>query len=149
MLYLTKRMTFSASHRLYNPEFSFEKNEEIFDKCNNPNGHGHNYVLQVTVKGKPDINTGYVMDLKKLKKIMNEEIIKKVDHKNLNFDVEFMQGIIPTVEHLAVKFWEILEQKLDGAELHHIRIFETESSWVDYYGEPVEIKNFQQNEGSN
>ena len=142
MLYLTKRMTFSASHRLYNPEFSFEKNEELFDKCNNPNGHGHNYVLQVTVKGKPDIDTGYVMDLKKLKKIMNEEIIKKVDHKNLNFDVDFIHGIIPTVEHLAVKFWEVLDNKMEGAELYHIRIYETESSWVDYYGEPVEIKYF-------
>ena len=94
MIYITRRLEFCASHRLYNPEFSDEKNERIFGLCNNPNGHGHNYVLEVTVKGEVDPQTGMVLDLKALKKLINEEIINKVDHKNLNVDVDFLKEVI-------------------------------------------------------
>lgn len=142
MLYITKKVRFSSAHRLFNPEFSDEKNDKIFDKCNNYYGHGHNYELEVTVKGLPDINTGYVIDLKLLKSILDNEIVSKVDHKHLNFDVPFLDGIIPTVEHLSIVFWNILKDKLPNCELHRIRIYETEASFVDYYGDPVEIKKF-------
>jgi len=134
MLYLTKKVTFSAAHRLFNPSFTFEQNDEIYDKCNNPNGHGHNYTLEVTVNGIPNPDTGYVIDLKKLKIVLDEEIISKVDHKHLNFDVPFLEGIIPTVENLSVAFWKILEKKLPAGELHRIRLWETDNSYVDYFG---------------
>ncbi len=142
MLYLTKQVTFSSAHRLFNPEYSFEKNDELFDKCNNLYGHGHNYVLEVTVAGVPNPNTGYVIDLKKLKKIINEEIFLKVDHKHLNFDVDFLSGIIPTVENLAVKFWQILAPKIVDGKLYKIKLCETPESFVEYFGEPIEIKIF-------
>ncbi len=142
MVYLTKRVTFSAAHRLYNPKFSAEENANIFDKCNNPNWHGHNYTLEVTICGVPDPETGYLIDLKKLKAIIRENIIDKVDHKNLNLDVDFLRGIIPTVENLAVAFWKELENKIPQGKLHKIKIFETENNFIEYYGEPVEIKKF-------
>ena len=134
MLYVTKRMEFSAAHRLYNPNFSEEKNEEVFDKCNNYYGHGHNYFLEVTVSGEPDPDTGYVIDLKKLKKLLVNEIISKVDHKHLNFDVDFLSDVIPTVENLAVAFWNILDSKLPSGKLYKIKLHETENSFVEYYG---------------
>jgi len=134
MLYVTKRMEFSAAHRLFNPNFSDEKNEEVFDKCNNYYGHGHNYFLEVTVSGEPVPETGYVIDLKKLKKLLVNEIISKVDHKHLNFDVDFLQDVIPTVENLAVAFWNILDSKLPSGKLHKIKLHETENSFVEYYG---------------
>ena len=136
MLYVTKRVEFSAAHRLFNPAFDEDKNEAVYDKCNNYYGHGHNYKLEVTVKGVPDPEIGYVIDLKKLKKILHDEIVSKVDHKHLNFDVEFLNGVIPTVENLAVAFWRILENKLPSGKLHRIRIYETKNSFVDYFGEP-------------
>lgn len=142
MLLVTKKVEFSAAHRLFNPEWSFEKNEEVYDKCNNPNGHGHNYVLEVTVKGNPDPETGYVIDLKKLKDIINKNIVTFVDHKHLNKDVDFLRGIIPTVENLSVIFWQQIENKLAGGKLYKIKLFETPNSWVEYYGEPVEIKRY-------
>lgn len=135
MHYLTKQLEFSATHRLCNPELSGAENDAIFDKCNNPNGHGHNYKLQVTVKGTPDPKTGYVLDLKILKRIITEKIVDKVDHKNLNFDVDFLSGIIPTSENLCTAFWTILESSLPSGELHRIRLFETDNSFVDYFGE--------------
>ncbi len=144
MLYVTRQMRFSAAHRLFNPTYNNEKNDEVFDKCNNFHGHGHNYTLEVTVAGKPDPETGYVIDLKKLKKIINDNIIEKVDHKHLNFDVDFMKGIIPTVENLAVKFWEILDKHIDSGKLQKIKLFESETSFVEYFGEPTEIKIFEQ-----
>ena len=134
MVYITKRMDFSAAHRLYNPNLSDEENELIYDKCNNYNGHGHNYFLEVTVCGEPDPKTGYLMDLKKLKKLLNDEIIDKVDHKHLNFDVEFMRDTIPTVENLCIAFWNILKDKLPNGELYEIKLFETPNSWVSYRG---------------
>ena len=142
MLFITKSVEFSASHRLYNPEWDFDKNQEIYDKCNNPNGHGHNYVLEVTVKGVPNPDTGYVIDLKKLKNILKDNILILVDHKHLNIDVDFLRGVIPTVENLAVLFWSEIEKHITDGELHKIKLFETTNSWVEYYGEPIEIKRF-------
>ncbi len=142
MLYITKKVNFSAAHRLYNPEFSHTKNEEVFDKCNNLYGHGHNYTLAVTVAGIPDPSTGYVIDLKKLKIILMSEIVEKVDHKNLSFDVEFLKDVIPTVENIAIIFWDILVDKIPAGKLHSIKLYETEDSYVEYFGEPVDIKRY-------
>ncbi len=147
MVYITRKATFSAAHRLYNPKFSDEENERVFDKCNNPLGHGHNYVLEVTVAGHPDPETGYVLDLKLLKEVIDREIIQYVDHKHLNYDVPFLRGIIPTVENLAIAFWRILEAKLPAGKLYRIRLFESESNWAEYYGEPVELVVQQEQEG--
>ncbi len=135
MLYVTRQVKFSASHRLYNPMLSDEENEQLFDKCSNPNGHGHNYILEVTISGKPDDLSGYVYDLKKLKHILNTEIVDKVDHKNLNLDVDFLFGINPTVENLVQIFWRMLIGKFAPAKLHKIKLYETETSYVEYYGE--------------
>lgn len=143
MVYVTRRVDFSASHRLYNPTFSHEKNDEIFDKCNNVMGHGHNYILEVTVKGQPDPETGYVIDLKKLRDILNREIIDKVDHKHLNFDVEFLKGIIPTAENIAVTFWNIIKDKLPAGELHSLKLFESDNNFVEYFGEPVSVPRIE------
>lgn len=139
MVYVTRRAYFSASHRLFNPAFSDEKNETIFDKCNNFHGHGHNYRLEVTVKGMPDPETGYVVDLKLLARLIEREIIDKVDHKHLNFDVDFLRGVIPTAENIAVSFWRILEPKIPSGTLHSIKLFESENNFVEYLGEPVEL----------
>ncbi|MCX7879722.1 MAG: 6-carboxytetrahydropterin synthase [Ignavibacteria bacterium] len=142
MVFITRRASFSAAHRLFNPEFTDEQNERIFDKCNNPNWHGHNYILEVTICGHPNPATGYLTDLKDLKKIINENIIEKVDHKNLNTEVDFLRGIIPTVENLAIMFWRQLEDKIPNGKLFKIKIYETENNFVEYFGEPVEIKIF-------
>ena len=139
MVYVTRKMHFSAAHRLFNPTFSHEKNEQIFDKCNNPLGHGHNYTLEVTVKGMPDPETGYVIDLKKLRDIIEDNVVDKVDHKHLNYDVDFLQGIIPTAENLAIRFWSILEPKITSGTLHSIKLFESDQNFVEYFGEPVSI----------
>ncbi len=138
-------MKFSASHRLHNPNFSDEKNEAVFDKCNNFHGHGHNYTMEVTVEGAPDPQTGYIIDLKLLKNIIRDEIINKVDHKHLNFDVDFLNGIIPTVENLSIIFWKLLEPKLPSGKLYKIKLYETESSFVEYFGEPVSVPVFDLN----
>jgi 6-pyruvoyltetrahydropterin/6-carboxytetrahydropterin synthase len=143
MLYVTKKIEFSASHRLFNPTFTDTMNDEIFDKCNNFFGHGHNYVLEVTVAGLPDPQTGYVIDLKKLKRIIKNDIIDKVDHKHLNYDVVCLKGIIPTAENLAVTFWNIIEDKITNGKLYKIRLYESDSSFVEYFGGEVEIPVFQ------
>ena len=135
MIYVTRRVTFSASHRLFNPRLSEKENEELFDKCANGNGHGHNYVMEVTVAGEPQERTGYVVDLKRLKEILKSEIVDKVDHKHLNEDVNFMKGIIPTAENIARVFWDILEPKIPDARLFSIRLHETENNVVEYRGE--------------
>ncbi|HCA79561.1 MAG TPA: 6-pyruvoyl tetrahydrobiopterin synthase [Bacteroidetes bacterium] len=134
MIYVTRRLTFSASHRLFNPSFSAAENERIFDKCSNVHGHGHNYVLEVTVAGEPNPETGYVIDLKKLKAIVMREIIEKVDHKHLNHDVEFLSGIIPTAENIARAFWKILEPQITEGKLHSVRLHETENNVVEVLG---------------
>ncbi|MFM8457259.1 MAG: 6-pyruvoyl trahydropterin synthase family protein [Ignavibacteria bacterium] len=149
MVYVTRKMHFSAAHRLFNPTFSHEKNEQIFDKCNNPLGHGHNYTLEVTVKGIPDPETGYVIDLKKLRDIIEEFVVDKVDHKHLNYDVDFLRGIIPTAENLAICFWSILESKIPSGTMHSIKLFETDQNFVEYFGEPVRIPVYQYESNTN
>ena len=135
---LTKRLEFSASHRYWNNNWSRKKNLEVFGKCTSEYGHGHNYVLEVTVKGEVDPETGMVLDLKALKKLINEEIINKVDHKNLNVDVDFLKGVIPTAENIAIHIWNILKLKIEGGELHEVKLFESERNFVVYHGAPVE-----------
>jgi 6-pyruvoyltetrahydropterin/6-carboxytetrahydropterin synthase len=134
MVLVTRRETFSASHRLYNPDLTDDKNRELFDKCANPNGHGHNYVLEVTVAGEPKDETGYVIDLKRLKEIIRREVISKVDHKHLNHDVDFLKNVIPTSENIAKAFWNILKDKMGEARLYSIRLQETENNSVEYKG---------------
>jgi 6-pyruvoyltetrahydropterin/6-carboxytetrahydropterin synthase len=133
-IFVTRRETFSASHRLYNPNLSEEQNIEVYDKCASLNGHGHNFVLEITVVGEPQQQTGYVMDLRKLKTIVREEIISKVDHKHLNFDVDFLKGVIPTSENVAKAIWKILANKITEATLYSVRLQETENNSVEYRG---------------
>lgn len=135
MLYVTRREVFSASHRLFNPELTEEENEKIFGKCNNHNGHGHNYVLEVVVAGEINTLTGYVIDLKVLKKIILEEVIAKVDHKNLNIDVDFLKSKIPTAENIAVGIWQEIKDKIPSGKLYSVKIYETENNYVEYKGE--------------
>ena len=135
MHYVTRRETFSAAHRLYNPDFSDEENERIYGKCSNPNWHGHNYTLEVVVAGEIDKKTGYVIDLKKLKEIIIENIIKKVDHKNLNTETDFMRGIIPTAENIAAAIYKQLENKIPSGKLYAVKIYETENNYFEYKGE--------------
>ena len=134
-MYITRREVFSASHRLWNSDLSEEQNIELFDKCANPNGHGHNFVLEVTVVGDIKNQSGYVIDLKKLKNIIRQEIISKVDHKHLNYDVDFLKDKIPTAENIVRAFWRILETKISEAKLSAIRLHETENNIVEYRGE--------------
>jgi 6-pyruvoyltetrahydropterin/6-carboxytetrahydropterin synthase len=135
MVYLTRKAEFSASHYYHNPEFSAEENKRIFGKCNNPHGHGHNYTLEVTVKGQVDQRSGFVVDLKQLKDIMNREVIDILDHRFLNQEVAEFRDSIPTTENLAVNIWNRLQPKLNVAQLHRVRLYETQDLFVDYYGE--------------
>ena len=137
MVYIQRRETFSASHRLYNAAWSDDQNEAVFGKCSNRFGHGHNFQLIVTVKGEVNPDTGFVMNLVDLKTIMMHEIIDHVDHRNLNEDVHFLQGVLPSTENLAIAFWARLAPAIaaKGAQLHGIRIVETENNFVEYYGE--------------
>ncbi|MGH9569446.1 MAG: 6-carboxytetrahydropterin synthase [Candidatus Angelobacter sp.] len=135
MIYLTRKAEFSASHYYHNPEFTPEENQRVFGKCNNPNGHGHNYMLEVTVKGQVDQRSGFVVDLKHLKEIMGREVLDVLDHRFLNKEVAEFQHAIPTTENLAIGIWKRLEPKLDVAQLHRIRVYETPDLFVDYYGE--------------
>lgn len=128
---IVKRVTFAAGHRLYNPEFSDEKNRSVFGACSNPNGHGHNYVLEVHVTGEVDQETGMIVNLKTLKHVINEDIVSKLDHKNLNLDVDFMRGIIPTTENLAMKIFEVLRDRLTDCELSKIVVWESENNKVE------------------
>jgi 6-pyruvoyltetrahydropterin/6-carboxytetrahydropterin synthase len=134
-MYITRKEVFSASHRLWNPDLSEEQNIELFDKCANPNGHGHNYVLEVTVAGDVKNNSGYVIDLKELKNIIRSEIISKVDHKHLNYDVDFLKDTIPTAENIVHAIWHVLEKKINEATLFSIRLHETENNMAEYRGE--------------
>lgn len=135
MVYLTRRTTFSAAHRLWSKHLSEEENYAIYDKCANPNGHGHNYVLEVTVCGEPDLTTGMVMNLTDMKKITNEQVIDWVDHKHLNYDVSWLEGVIPTAEMLAIKFWERLEPNFPAGLLYEVKLHETENNIASYRGE--------------
>lgn len=134
MVYLTRKEHFCASHRLFNPTFSEEKNLELYGKCAYANGHGHNYEIEVTVSGEPDVDTGMILDLKRLADIIENEILVKVDHRHLNFDVDFLQGVIPTAENLAMVFWKILCAKITNGRLHSVRVYETPNNFAEYRG---------------
>jgi 6-pyruvoyltetrahydropterin/6-carboxytetrahydropterin synthase len=136
MVYLTRIEHFNAAHRLYNPAWSKERNEEVFGKCANENWHGHNFELHVTVKGLPDPETGFVFDAKRLSRIVQERIVEKLDHRNLNLDVDFMQGRLCSIENLVVAIWGQLAPCMpQGVKLHAIRLLETPRIFVEYYGE--------------
>ncbi|HLG66022.1 MAG TPA: 6-carboxytetrahydropterin synthase [Ktedonosporobacter sp.] len=135
MVYLTRRATFSAAHRLWNAHLSEKENFALYDKCANPNGHGHNYTLEVTVRGEPDPQTGMVLNLTELKKITKEQVIDWVDHKNLNYDVPWLEGVVPTAEMLAVKFWERLERCFPHGMLYEVKLHETENNIAVYRGD--------------
>jgi len=134
MIYITRREVFSASHILYNPNLSDEENKRIFGKCNNPNGHGHNYILEVVIAGNIDPITGYVIDLKLLKTIIIDNIISKVDHKHLNLDVDFLKGINPTTENFVVAIWDQLVDKIQSGKLYSVKLYETENNYIEYKG---------------
>ncbi len=138
MIYISRTEYFCASHRLFNEIFTDEKNEEIFGKCSYTHGHGHNYEITVTVKGIPDPETGMIIDLKKLSDIIKREIIEKVDHKNLNIDVDFLKGTIPTTENFAIAAWKILEPKIKYGKLYSIKVSETQKNSTEYRGEENE-----------
>lgn len=135
MVYLTRIERFNAAHKLWVEEWSEEKNFQVFGKCANKNWHGHNYTLHVTVKGDPDPHTGFVMDAKKLSKLVKEVIIEKVDHCNLNLDVPFIpKGLQPTTENMLILFWKELAPKIEGCNLHSLKLFETENIYAEYFG---------------
>jgi 6-pyruvoyltetrahydropterin/6-carboxytetrahydropterin synthase len=136
LLYITRKEHFNAAHRLYNESWSAEKNFEVFGKCANPHWHGHNFTLYVTVKGEPDPDTGWIMNLKELGSLIRQEVTDKIDHKNLNLDVDFMQGLLPSIENLVMKIWERLAPHINGrAQLHSLKLYETENNYVEYFGE--------------
>ena len=136
-VYLTRRERFNAAHKMWNHEWSDKKNMEIYGKCANPNWHGHNYELFVTVKGPVNPATGYLVDLKKVSTIINKLIIDKLDHKNLNLDVPFLTGKLCSTENLCIAIWEQLENELNllDCNLHAIKLHETENNFVEYFGE--------------
>lgn len=135
VVYITRRETFAAAHRLFKPDLSDEENLKMFGKCSNPNWHGHNYTLEVIVKGEVDTDTGFVMDLKDLKDIVRENVISKVDHKNLNLDTDFMKGKIPTSENIVIAIWNELESKITKGKLFSVKLYETENNYFEYKGE--------------
>jgi len=139
MLYVSRKEHFNAAHKLYNPAWSKEKNQEIFGPCANENWHGHNFEVIITVKGKPDPDTGFVIDLKKLSTLIKDEVVDQLDHKNLNLDVPFLKDKLPSCETLAVEIWRILDRKVQDisryGKLHCVRIYETPRNYVDYFGE--------------
>jgi 6-pyruvoyltetrahydropterin/6-carboxytetrahydropterin synthase len=139
MVYVSRKEHFNAAHKLYNPQWSQERNVEVFGPCANDNWHGHNFELIVTVKGKPDPDTGFVVDLKQLSTLIRKEVIDKLDHKNLNLDVDFMTGKLASCENLIIEIWRILHAHLPSitpnGKLHSLRLYETPRNYVDYFGE--------------
>ncbi|MFM6977048.1 MAG: 6-pyruvoyl trahydropterin synthase family protein [Sphingobacteriaceae bacterium] len=136
MIYITRRERFNAAHKLFREDWSAEKNTETFGKCANPNWHGHNYDLWVTVKGEVNPDTGFVIDLKELKRIVLDRVIDKLDHRNINLDVDFMKGKLASTEVLAIAIWDELKMPIaqHGAELHSIKLYETENNYIEYFG---------------
>lgn len=134
MVYLTRRITFSAAHRLWSNHLSEAENYAIYDKCASANGHGHNYTLEVTVHGLPDATTGMVLNLTEMKKIVHEQVVKWVDHKHLNYDVPWLEEVIPTTEMLVMKFWERLERGFPRGLLYEVKLHETENNIATYRG---------------
>ncbi len=136
MVYITRIEHFNAAHKLYNPSWSKEKNDEVFGKCANENWHGHNFELHVTLKGSPNPDTGFVYDVKKLSIIVKEHVIDKLDHKNLNEDVNFMTGQLCSIENLVIAIWKQLAPELpENISLHSLKLYETPRIYVEYFGE--------------
>ena len=136
IVYITRRARFNAAHKLWNPNWSDEKNAEIFGKCANKNWHGYNYELHVTVKGVTDPETGYCMDLKDLTDLIRDRIEEPLDHRNLNLDVKWMEGKMASTENLIIEIWGQLEAPVaeQGCKLHQLRLYETENNYADYFG---------------
>lgn len=139
MIYITRKEHFNAAHKLYNEKWDKQKNIEVFGPCANENWHGHNFDLHITVKGKPNPETGFVINFKELGKLVKAEIIEKVDHKNLNLDVPFLEGKLPSCETIIYEFWQILAPKISaiepGASLHSLKLYETPNNYAEYFGE--------------
>jgi 6-pyruvoyltetrahydropterin/6-carboxytetrahydropterin synthase len=135
IVYITRRERFNAAHKLYNPKWTEAENEAFFGKCSNKYYHGHNFELLVTIKGIANPETGMVMDLKKMKHIIRDLITEKLDHRNLNEDVDFLKGMMPSIENIVVKIWEILDPHIENGKLHCIKLIETENNFVEYYGD--------------
>ncbi len=139
-VYVSRKIEFNAAHRLFNPNFTEQQNTEIYGKCSNKNGHGHNYLLEITISGVVDPETGFLFDLKELKAILEKEIVERFDHKHLNHDVPELQNCVPTTEVLAVLIWDILEERVRNINnreisLHEVNIYETGKNAVRYFGE--------------
>ena len=136
MIYITRRERFNAAHRLFKEEYSDAENLEVFGKCSNPNWHGHNYELFVTVKGNVNPETGFLVNLKALSALIREKVIEKIDHKNINLEVDFMQGKMASTENLAIGIWNQLKEEITtlGATLHCVKIYESENNYVEYFG---------------
>lgn len=136
MIYITRRERFSAAHRLFNENWSDEKNKEVYGMCSNPNWHGHNYIMWVTVKGEVDEELGYLCDLKDLSAIIKNKIISRVDHRNLNTEVDFLKGMKVSTENLAIGIWNEIEPYINqiGVQMHSVKIQETENNYVEYFG---------------
>jgi len=136
MIYITRRERFSAAHKLYKQEWSQEQNHAVFGNCSNPNWHGHNYELFVTVKGEVNPETGFVIDLKVMKAIINAQVIDKLDHKNINLDVDFMQGKMASTEVIAIEIFNVLKPffEQENVQLHCVKLHETENNSVEYFG---------------
>ena len=135
MVYITRIEHFNAAHKLYNPKWSKEKNESVFGKCANENWHGHNFELYVTIKGIPDPETGFVFDVKRLSIIIKDHVIERLDHKNLNEDVDFMSGKLCSIENLVMGIWDQLNPHIpEGIELHSLKLYETPRIFAEYFG---------------
>ncbi len=140
IVYVTRRERFNAAHKLWNDKWSAEKNHEVFGKCAHPNWHGHNYELFVTVKGEPNPDTGYCVDLKHLSDLLDERVVEVFDHRNINLDVPQMQGLLVSTENIAIVIWEMIEEGIRelGCTLHKVELYETENNSAVYYG-PQEV----------
>ncbi len=135
MVTLTRKIEFAASHLYHNPAFTAEENRRIFGKCNNPHGHGHNYTLEVTVEGEPDPKTGMVLDLGELKNLLENEVMQRMDHRFLNYEVPELKGLIPTCENVAIVIWKLLTPKIPQGRLYRVRLYESPDLFADCYGE--------------
>lgn len=133
-VYITRQVHFNAAHRLYNPTKNQAWNTNQYGLCTSPNWHGHNYVLEVTVCGEPDPETGYIVDLAELKQVLHRTVVDRCDHRNLNDDVDFLRGVIPTTENLVIAFWQQIEPALPAGKLHCVRLYETPRNFAEYFG---------------
>ena len=134
-VYITRQVHFNSAHRLYNPAKSLAWNQQKYGRCTNPHWHGHNYVLEVTVKGPPDPVTGYIIDLGELKRILHAAVVDRCDHRNLNEEVDFLRDIIPSTENLVIAFWHEIAPRLPAGQLHCVRLYETPRNFAEFFGD--------------